>query len=93
MPWPCLMSSVRLLAPVHSFSPSTISTHRLCYIIDHHCAVCVSVVHGRQRFVSLLARGIPDLELYCGLLIEGNRLREEGGADGGFSVVVELVLW
>lgn len=39
-----------------------------------------------------MAGGIPDLELDRRVLIEGDGLGEEGGADGGFPVVVELVL-
>jgi hypothetical protein len=55
-------------------------------------AVGVAVVHGSQRLVSLLARGVPYLELDgCGI-IEGDCLGEEGGANGGFSIIIELVL-
>lgn len=64
----------------------------LCDVVDDDGAVCVAVVHGRQRLVALLAGGIPYLELDCCVLVEGNGLGEEGGADGRFSVVVELVL-
>ena len=64
----------------------------LCDVVDDDSAVCVPVVHGRQRLVALLACGIPYLELDCCVLVEGNSLCEEGSADGGFSVVVELVL-
>jgi hypothetical protein len=64
----------------------------LCDIIDDDGAVCVAVVHGGERLVALLAGRVPDLELDGCVLIEGDGLGEEGGADGGFSVVVELVL-
>jgi hypothetical protein len=39
-----------------------------------------------------LARRVPDFEFYGGGFVEGDGLGEEGGADGGFAVVVELVL-
>ena len=64
----------------------------MCNVVYDDGAVCVSVVHWRQRLVALLSRGIPDLELDRCLLVEGDGLGEERGADGGFSVVVELVL-
>ncbi|RMZ72162.1 hypothetical protein GMOD_00007160 [Pyrenophora seminiperda CCB06] len=68
------------------------STYGLSDVIYDYGAVCVSVVHGRKRLVALLARGIPNLELDSCVLVEGDGLGEEGGADGGFPVVVELVL-
>jgi hypothetical protein len=80
---------------------SYISTHRswrlrftygLCDVVDDYGAVGVPVVHGRERLVALLACRVPDLELDGCVLIEGDGLSEEGGADGGFPVVVELVL-
>lgn len=61
-------------------------------IVDDDGAVGVAVVHGSQRLVSLLTCRVPDLKLDRGCVIEGDGLGEEGGADGGFSVVVELVL-
>lgn len=67
--------------------------YRLCDIVDYYRAVCVSVVHGRQRLVALLPCCVPNLKLDRCLLIEGNRLCQECGADGGFSVVVELILY
>ena len=67
-------------------------TYGLCDVVDDDGAVCVAVVHGCERLVALLAGGIPDLELDRRVLIEGDGLGEEGGADGGFPVVVELVL-
>jgi hypothetical protein len=61
-------------------------------VVDDDGAVGVSVIHGCQRLVSFLARSIPDLELDgCGF-IEGDGLGEEGGADGGLPIVVELIL-
>lgn len=67
-------------------------TYSLCYVIDDDGAVGVTVVHGRERLVAFLAGGVPYFELDgCGV-VEGDGLSEEGGADGGFSVVVELVL-
>lgn len=68
------------------------SPYRLCNIVYHYGAVCVSVVHGSQRLVALLSRGVPNLKLDCRLLIEGEGLCEECSADSGFSVVVELIL-
>ena len=67
-------------------------TYSLCDVVDYYGTVCVSVVHGRERLVALLAGRVPDLKLYGCVLVEGNGLGEEGSADGGFSVVVELVL-
>lgn len=64
----------------------------LCDIVDNDSAVCVPVVHGRKRLVALLASRVPNLELDCCVLVEGDGLGQEGGADGGFPVVVELVL-
>ena len=67
-------------------------TYSLCDVIDDYGAVCVSVVHGRERLVAFLTGGIPDFKLDGCVFIEGDGLGEEGGADGGFPVVVELVL-
>ena len=66
--------------------------HGLGDVVDDDGAVGVAVVHGGQRLVPLLPRRVPYLELDGGGVVEGDGLREEGGADGGFSVVVELVL-
>lgn len=68
-------------------------TYCLCDVVYYHGTVGVAIVHGCQRLVSLLPCCVPYLELYCGLLVECNRLREECGADSRFSVVVELVLY
>ena len=56
--------------------------HGLCDVVNDDCAVCVPVVHGRQGLVALLAGGVPDLKLDCCVLVEGDGLGEEGGADG-----------
>ena len=64
----------------------------LCDVIDYDGAVCVPIVHGCQRLVSLLACRVPYLKLDCGGFVEGDCLGEESGADGRFSVVIELVL-
>jgi hypothetical protein len=64
----------------------------LSNVVDYDSAVCVAVVHGGQGLVALLTCGIPDLELDGGRVIEGDSLGQESGADGGFPVVVELVL-
>lgn len=67
-------------------------SYGLSNVIDDNSAVGVAVVHGGQGLVALLTCSIPDLELDGGCVIEGDCLGEESGADGGFSVVVELVL-
>jgi len=67
-------------------------THSLSDIVDDDCAVRVTVVHWCQALVSLLSCGIPDLELDSRIVIEGDSLSEEGSADRGFSVVIELIL-
>lgn len=61
-------------------------------VVDYDGAVGIAVVHGGQRLVALLTSGIPNLELDGGRVIEGDCLSEESGADGGFPVVVELIL-
>lgn len=67
-------------------------TYCLCDVVYYYSAVGVAVVHGRQRLVPLLSRCVPNLKLDCSLLVECNCLREEGGADGRFPVVVKLIL-
>jgi hypothetical protein len=67
-------------------------TNGLCDIVDYYCTVGIAVVHGRQRLVSLLSCGVPDLKLDGCVFVEGDGLGEEGGADGGLPVVVELIL-
>lgn len=64
----------------------------LRYVINDDGAVGVSVVHWCEGLVSFLARCVPYFELDgCGV-VEGDGLGEEGGADGGLSVVIELIL-
>ena len=64
----------------------------MCDVIDDDGAVGVAVVHWGEGFVALLPCCVPYFEFDgCGV-VEGDGLGEEGGADGGFSVVVELVL-
>lgn len=68
------------------------NAYGLRYIIHDDGAVGVSVVHGCEGLVSFLARGIPYFKFDgCGV-VEGDGLGEEGGADGGLSVVIELIL-
>lgn len=67
-------------------------TYGLRYVIDDDGAVGVTVIHGCEGLVAFLAGRVPYLELDGGGVVEGDGLGEEGGADGGFSVVVELVL-
>lgn len=67
-------------------------TYSLRDVVDDDGAVCIAVVHGGQRFVAFLAGCVPDLELDRRVLVEGDGLGKEGGAYGGFPVVVKLVL-
>lgn len=64
----------------------------LCNIVDNDCTVGISVVHGSERLVAFLSCRVPYFELYGGGVVEGNGLGEEGGADGGLPVIIELVL-
>lgn len=79
----------RLLA--YTLSDEIRPSYRLCDIVYNNCTVRVPVVHGCQRLVSFLTSSIPDLKFDGRSIIEGDCLCEEGGADCGFSVVVELV--
>ena len=54
----------------------------MCDIVDDDCAVGVAIVHWRKRFVSLLACGIPYLQLHA-LAVELNGADLEVDADGG----------
>jgi hypothetical protein len=78
-------------SPVH---PSTARcySYSLRNVINDNGAVCVPVVHGCERLVALLSCCVPDLEFDCRLLVEGEGLCEESGADCGLSVVIELIL-
>jgi hypothetical protein len=67
-------------------------TDSLSDIVDDDGAVGVSVVHGSQRFISLLTGGVPYLELDGRVLIQRYCLSQESCTDCGFSIVVELVL-
>lgn len=67
--------------------------YSLCDIVDHNGAVRISVVHRGQGFVSFLAGGIPYFKLHRRAVVQGNRLREEGGADRRLSVVIKLILF
>lgn len=67
-------------------------TYRLGNVVDDNGTVGVAIVHGSERFVSLLTSCVPDLEFDRRVFVEGNCLREKGGTDGGFSVGVELIL-
>jgi hypothetical protein len=81
-----------VLAVSYAAPCSAWATYRLCDVVDDDGAVGIPVVHGRERLVALLAGCVPYLKLYGCVLVEGDGLGEEGGADGGFPVVVELVL-
>lgn len=67
-------------------------TYRLGDIVDDDSTVGITIVHGGERLVSLLAGRIPDLELDGSVFIERNSLGEEGGADCRLAVRIELVL-
>ena len=67
-------------------------TYGLRDIVDDYSAVGIPIVHGRERLVSFLPGSVPYLELDCRGFVEGDGLGEEGGADCGFPVVIELVL-
>jgi hypothetical protein len=51
-----------------------VHAYSLCDIIHYHSAVGISVVHGRQGLVSLLARGVPYLELHGRGVVKGDGL-------------------
>lgn len=67
-------------------------TYRLGNIVDNNRAVCIPVVHRRQRLISFLACSIPDLKLHCCIFIQSNCLRKKGGADRRLAIVIKLVL-
>jgi hypothetical protein len=67
-------------------------TYSLCNIVDDDSAVCISVVHRGQRLVSFLTSCVPYFELDSCVLVQRNRLCQEGGADRRLSVVIKLVL-
>lgn len=58
-----------------------ITTYSLCDIVDDHGAVRIPVVHRRQRLVPLLPSRVPDFKFDCCVLVEGDGLCEEGGAN------------
>jgi hypothetical protein len=68
------------------------STYRLRNIVYNNSAVGVSIVHGSERFVSLLASRIPDLKLDSCVLVQRDGLCKERSTDGGFAERVELIL-
>ena len=61
-------------------------------VINNYRTVRISIVHGSQGLISLLACRIPDLKLDRRVLVQRNRLCEEGGTDGGFPVRIKLIL-
>jgi hypothetical protein len=74
-----------------SYTPR-VPPYRLCDVVYDYGAVRIPIVHGRQRLVAFLPCCVPYLKLDRRLLVEGDSLCQEGCADGGFSVVVELIL-
>lgn len=64
-------------APTNPPSSSSMAvTYLVSDVIHHDRSGSSPVIHGRQAAVSLLSRGIPDLELHRGV-IELNLLRKE----------------
>ena len=61
-------------------------------IVDNNCTVGISVIHRSERFVTFLSGCVPYFKLYSGGVVQGDCLCEEGGADGGFSIVIKLIL-
>ena len=90
MTWPYLETTAVVLAGLRRGVGWI--TYGLCDVVDDDCAVGVSVVHRCEGLVSLLAGRVPYFELDGRRVVEGDGLCEEGGSDGGFSVVVELIL-
>lgn len=68
------------------------SPYRLGDVINHNSTVGVSIIHGSERLVPFLASSIPNFELDCGTLIEGDSLGQEGSTDCRLPVIIELVL-
>ena len=66
--------------------------YRLRNVVYHYGTVRIPVVHGGQRLVAFLTRCVPYLEFDRSGFVECDGLGEESGADGGLSVVIELVL-
>lgn len=64
---------------------------RLRDVVDDQRGLGIAVVHGRQAGEALLARRVPDFE-FDGAGGELAFLGEEGGADGGFFVGLEVVV-
>jgi hypothetical protein len=86
------LSSDAYWISVLCLAPERWITYSLCDVVYYYGAVCISVVHGCERLVALLAGGVPNLKLHGCVLVEGDGLCEEGGTDSRFSVVIELVL-
>jgi len=61
-------------------------------IVNDNGTVCIPVVHGRKRFVPLLTRRVPYLELHGGTVVEGYSLCEERSSYGRLPVIIKLVL-
>jgi hypothetical protein len=74
-------------------SSETQVAYSLCDIVHHHRTICISVVHRSKRLVSLLTSRVPYLKLYGCCLVEGDGLGEEGRADGGFPIIIKLILF
>ena len=80
MPWLCQEKTKPV--SVSSTPSSAIGvTHGLCDVIDYNCAICISVVHGRQRFIPLLTCSIPYLKFDRSSVIQRYGLGEESSAN------------
>lgn len=86
----CVCES-QYLSPVWSAN-SNVTTYGLRNVVYDDGTVGVSVVHGRQRLVSLLASRVPNLKLDRRVLIERDGLGEESRSNGRFPERVELIL-
>lgn len=91
MPWPCQEMTWFMLAGVYC-RRSWKSAYSLCDIVDDNSAICISVVHRSKRLVSFLSCRIPYFKFDGSGVIERDCLSEERSSNGGFSIVVKLVL-
>ena len=46
----------------------SVAAYRLGDVKDDDRSLSAAVIHGSQAVVSLLSRGVPDLELHCGVV-------------------------
>ena len=67
MPW--LYPKMTALCQLPCLPMTPEMTYCLCNVIDNYSAIGISVVHWRQRLISLLAGGIPYLKLDCSSVV------------------------